>query len=439
MKFVTLVIMVVVIGGLMRYARPYLMKAAGMPEGMPGMQSLAGTQFASEESDLMATVFQSALRLFTGSAKREQLASELSDKLYAGRADAGSMSELGIELVKAGADSSAAGGLLKSGPDSPAPEGGASPATTPPTASAANPKPGASAAISQPDAKPPARPGPQAGEPPAGPRANKTREAILAKIGEKAMANPELALVPVVFVGMIVAQRFRRRPSPEDAFMLPDLTIQTPTDSEPYDMTHAVHSLNSEDFELLVALIYQRQGYRVSMPAALGGGRGGDFMLLRKSERLLVQCKRLSQEHKVPVERVRELHDAMTAANATRGMYVASCGFSWDARNFAKARGVTLINARTLDTLITAAREKPDENLLAVSQWAPKLMSRVELTTPRCPTCEATMDQLNSSNGSVWVCSQRPDCRGRRTARQHQKPVPTAARPTARPADGVAT
>ena len=50
-------------------------------------------------------------------------------------------------------------------------------------------------------------------------------------------------------------------------------------------MTHPVHSLQAEDFELLVGLIYQRQGYRVTMPAGLSGGRGGDFMVQRKSER----------------------------------------------------------------------------------------------------------------------------------------------------------
>jgi len=203
--------------------------------------------------------------------------------------------------------------------------------------------------------------------------------------------------------------------------------ILPPAESEPFELKHAVHSLGAEDFELLVALIYQRQGYRVSMPAGLSGGRGGDFTLLRKSERVLVQCKKLNLEHRVPVERVRELHEAMVAAGLTRGMYVASCGFTWDARNFAKGRGVNLINARTLDALIAAAREKPDEDLLAVSQWVPKLMSKVELTTPHCPACEAKMDQINVSDSSVWVCSQRPECRGRRSARKHQKRLPAAA------------
>jgi hypothetical protein len=108
-------------------------------------------------------------------------------------------------------------------------------------------------------------------------------------------------------------------------------------------------------------------------------------------------------------------------------VYVANCGFSWDARNFAKVKGVTVINAKTLDLLLTEARETPDENFLAVSQWAPKLMSKVKLTPPFCPACEAPMDELNVSGGTAWVCSQRPECRGRRSARKQYKAIPGAA------------
>ena len=244
------------------------------------------------------------------------------------------------------------------------------------------------------------------------------------------MANPELALAPVVLTGMLlVGGMRRRRRSPLDDFVLPDMAALMPSESEPYEMTHAVHGLNAEDFELLVALVYQRQGYRVSMPAGLGGGRGGNFLLLRKSERLLVQCKNLRQEHRLPVERVRELHEAVTAAGATRGLFVASCGFTWDARNHAKTKGLTVINARTLDALITEARASADEDLLAVSQWAPKFMAKVKLTPPTCPTCEAEMDQVSVGGGGAWVCSQRPDCRGRRNARKYQ----TASQPAAPP------
>ena len=407
-KLVKMAIMVVVLGILARYARPYIMKSAGMPEGMPSAAGLEAPHFASEESDLMATVFKSALRLFSGSAKREQLASELSDKLYAGRGGSATMSELGIELEKPGAK-----------PSDPAPS------TKPgavPSASAV----GTITTTSQPDAMVPAKSA-QAQESPAKNASNPMRDALLGRLMEKAKANPELTLIPIVLLGMLIVHLFRRRRSPADDMMLPDLSKLIPSDAEEYKMTHPVHSLQAEDFELLVGLIYLRQGYRVTMPAGRSGGRGGDFMVQRKSEKLLVQCKKLNPDDKVPVDRVRELQEAAVAAGATRGVYVATCGFSWDAKNFAKVKGVTVINAKTLDLLLNEARETPDEDFLTVSQWAPKLMSKVKLTPPLCPACEAPMDELSVSGGTAWVCSQRPECRGRRSARKHYKPVLGAA------------
>jgi ssDNA-binding Zn-finger/Zn-ribbon topoisomerase 1 len=210
-----------------------------------------------------------------------------------------------------------------------------------------------------------------------------------------------------------------------------------PAESEAYELKHPIHSLGAEEFELLIALIYQRQGYRISMPAGLGSGRGGDFTLLRKGERVLVQCKRMDLVHKMPVEKVQELYEAMATQNVKRGIYVASCGFSWDARNFAKTKGITVINARTLDELITAAQETPKEDLLAVPEWAPKLMSKVQLTAPQCPACDAPMDQITTSSGTTWVCSQRPDCRGRRVARKYQKAAQAPAEKAGSTADGA--
>jgi hypothetical protein len=254
------------------------------------------------------------------------------------------------------------------------------------------------------------------------------RKNMLDQIWEKSIANPELALVPIVLFVMVAIPRFRRR-SPEDDLALPDFTKLIPSETQRYDMMHPVHSLDAEEFELLMARIYQLQGYRVSMPAALSGGHGGDFMALRKSERLLVQCKKLSADDKVSVDRIRKLHETAIATGATRGVFIASCGFTWDARNFAKSKGVIVINGRTLDTLITEARAKSEENLFEVTQWASKLMSKVQLTPPMCPTCEATMYLLCLSNSSAWVCTQRPECRGRRSVRKYHKPtsVPVGA------------
>jgi hypothetical protein len=414
-KITTMAIMVILMGTLLRFAKPYIMKSAGMPEGMPSAEGVQVPKFASEESDLMATVFKSALRFLSGNAKRDELAGELSDKLYAGRGDSATMSELGIQLEKPGAKPSDPAALLKPG---------AAPTSSSSSSSSSN---GATTVKAQPGATLPAKSTQPAAQTAKGAANTAARDALLAQVWDKAKANPELSLIPIVIVGMLVVRLFRRRRSPEDDFVLPDLSALIPSEAEAYEMTHRVHSLEAEDFELLVALIYQRQGYRVTMPAGLSGGRGGDFTAQRKSEKLLVQCKKFSADFKVPVERVKELHESAVAAGVTRGVYVASCGFSWDARNFSKVKGVTAINAKTLDTLLNEARERPDEDFLAVWEWAPKLLSKVKLTPPLCPACEAPMDELTVSSGNVWVCSQRPECKGRRCARKVHKSKSTTA------------
>jgi hypothetical protein len=336
-KFAMMLIMVAVMGAAMRFAKPYIMKSAGMPEGTPG----ADAQFSSQESDLMATVFKSALRLFTGSAKREELAGELSDQLYGGRPGADTMAELGIELEQTGGKPSADPALAKGAGNVVVRAADASVATAPRASdSSSQPAVAHRGAAAKAGADAPA---------------NGRRDALLARVWEKAASNPELSLIPVVLCGMVAVHCVRRRRSPEDDFALPDLSKVLAAESDAYDMQHPVHSLTTEEFELLVAMVFQRQGYRVTMPGGLGGGRGGDFILQRKSERLLVQCKKLRQDDSVSVERVRELHEAALAAGVTRGMYVASGAFSWDARNFTKVKGVTMVNARTLDTLITEA------------------------------------------------------------------------------------
>lgn len=83
-KLLTFAILVILMSSGVRYGQRYLSKGANVPQ-------LEGGLTSNEESDLMSTVLKSALRLFTGEAKREELAAELSDKLYSGRASAGDM------------------------------------------------------------------------------------------------------------------------------------------------------------------------------------------------------------------------------------------------------------------------------------------------------------------------------------------------------------
>jgi hypothetical protein len=397
---------------------------SGLKQGTRFLTAVPGApdaQFSSEESDLLSTVFQSALRLLSGKASRSELANELSDKLYGERGNSAEMAELGIELVKAkpGPSAPGAGAIPADPPDAKSPQ---QDAASPETLDAETDGPRTATPPVARGARRP-RPGPEL-------ISGKSQSALSEVWWRMKRYAVELGMIPVVFLGMTWVSRRRRRKR-EEAFVPDFVAVLPESDCETYEMEHPVHSLTDEEFALLVALIYQRQGYRVSLPAGLGGGRSGDFKLSRKSERLLVQCQKMNVDHRVPVERVRELHDAITDAGATGGLYVTACGFTWDARHFAKTRRIKLISAKTLDALLTEAHATPDEDLLAIAPWVPKFMTKVELTTPLCPVCEVEMEKVIEGTGSVWLCSQRPECRGRRAERKYRKAPRTTAQDAA--------
>ena len=166
--------------------------------------------------------------------------------------------------------------------------------------------------------------------------------------------------------------------------------------------------------------LIQRQGYRVTMPAGLSGGRGGDFIVQRKSE----DFARAMQGDSQPGVQGCTIGPGPRTAGC-RGCMRRGANRVYICIDPAKTKGCQ-INAQTLDTLLNEARQTPDEDFLAVWEWAPKLLSKVKLTPPLCPACEAPMDELTVSSGPVWVCSQRPECRGRRCARKVHKPKPPA-------------
>ncbi len=366
----------------------------------PENVELGDADLSAEETGLITKVLDSAQRFLSGSATRDELASELSEELYSNRPDAETMSALGIEMVH-----SNTGEPVKESTSEPTekPSLAKKPLTMDDLTADAN--------ETQLQSKP---------SEPSTAETVEVRSELLVQIWEKIkIYKIELGVVAALSIGLFWYMRRRKRSRMDT--LLPAAVTTMPSDSEPFDPTYDVQSLSSEEFELLVALIYQRQGYRVTMPAALSGY----FMLAHKAEKVLVQCKRLAPDNEIPVERVSDLHDAMSEAGANSAKFVASCKFSWDARNYGKSRGITLINARILDELIADAQQSPEEDLLAVAEWAPEFIKKVKMSHPQCPSCYATMEQIQTSHGFSWVCSERPSCRGRRNARVYQRQINT--------------
>lgn len=96
------------------------------------------------------------------------------------------------------------------------------------------------------------------------------------------------------------------------------------------------------DFEKLVAEVFRRKGYSVSMTEGSADG-GVDVVLYRRGTRSFVQCKQW-RSTKVGVGVVRELYGVMASESVEEG-YVVTCGtFTEAAKDFAHGLNIHLVD-----------------------------------------------------------------------------------------------
>jgi restriction system protein len=100
-----------------------------------------------------------------------------------------------------------------------------------------------------------------------------------------------------------------------------------------------VYSIESRDFELLVAELLSNQGFSVDVTRHSRDG-GVDLWIAENrtigSFKYIVECKRYSPENKVGVKIVREVFGTVQASRATAGIIVTTSYFTRDAKEFAE-------------------------------------------------------------------------------------------------------
>ena len=159
-------------------------------------------------------------------------------------------------------------------------------------------------------------------------------------------------------------------------------------------------SLSGLEFELEMANLYARLGYRVeSTPTS--GDQGIDLVLRKDGRTTVVQCK----SHKSPVGPavVRELFGSMVASGANGAILACTGGFTKGAVEFAQGRPITLVSAEDIVTLgVNVEGETEDRRN----------------SPPICPTpgCAKAMVLREGRNGLFWGCPAFPRCRGNRRA-----------------------
>jgi restriction system protein len=170
----------------------------------------------------------------------------------------------------------------------------------------------------------------------------------------------------------------------------------------------AITSMSWRDFERLVGEVFRRQGFKVSGFGGKGPDGGVDLGLTKDARRYLVQCKHW-RKRQVGVTVVRELNGVISAQGAHGGFVVTGGEFSREAREFAEACDIELIDGPKLEQLIAGIPSGNSARDLGIEV--------VAQTNPSCPLCGSDMIQRTAKKGQFagqlfWGCGRYPKCRG---------------------------
>ena len=120
---------------------------------------------------------------------------------------------------------------------------------------------------------------------------------------------------------------------------------------------------------------------------------------------VLVRC-RPWDAYGVGIKPVRELHEAMAAANVGEGVLVTSGKFTQEARAFAAKEKIGLIDG---DDLLTKIGALVPEKALALLELA----TSGDFITPTCRSCAIKMVKRKSTarGRPYWGCRNYPGCK----------------------------
>lgn len=161
-------------------------------------------------------------------------------------------------------------------------------------------------------------------------------------------------------------------------------------------------------FEDLCCVFYREKGIRAET-TRLGADGGIDIRLFQDEdspERMtaVVQCKAWNQQ--VGVKEIRELRGVMAHEKVEKAFFMAPQGFTVEARAFAEANRITLLDGRLFLAMIQRLPADANQRLLDFA-------TEGAWTMPTCPSCGTKMVAKDSKRGRFWACPSFPRCRGK--------------------------
>lgn len=128
---------------------------------------------------------------------------------------------------------------------------------------------------------------------------------------------------------------------------------------------HALASLGWRDFERLVGESFRQHGYKVSGFGGSAANASVDLGLTKDGERFLVQFRHW-QKQQVGIAVIWELNAAVAAQGASGGFVLTAGDFTHEARKFAEACAITLIDGDALAQFTGAIKSAAKSPCLAM-------------------------------------------------------------------------
>lgn len=164
------------------------------------------------------------------------------------------------------------------------------------------------------------------------------------------------------------------------------------------------------EFEKYLEILFNRLGYQVERTRYVGD-QGGDLIITKGGERILVQAKRHSKA--VGNKAVQEAAAARPHYKCNRAMVVANQEFTRPARELAESNQVELWGRRKLAEVVLSTQSVATAPPVVTPIAAPRAndSAAVSPATPTCQRCGRPMVVRDSARGKFWGCSGFPKCR----------------------------
>ncbi|TDM04985.1 MAG: hypothetical protein C4K60_21435 [Ideonella sp. MAG2] len=196
----------------------------------------------------------------------------------------------------------------------------------------------------------------------------------------------------------------------------PDRGVGAAGRGEPDDVAAVLNGMSWISFEKLISEAFRQRRFAVLANGDIPGGDQVDMVLRKGGETHLVLCKHWRAE-RVGVQVLRDLQLTMSGRSAASAYVLTAGRFSDDARAFAKASSIHLVDGpRLARWLNTAKRSLKSGSGAAAGGMAG---GHADAPAPTCPNCQATMVKRQARRGAhagsaVWSCARYPNCQGTR-------------------------